>query len=649
LDLLRAAQANYVEGQGNGLWDLQAYLLAGSNVELFAGMQTLAGVFSGPESKPEPVRVRVCTADLSKRPAELAVTRLTTREASLLACLPANECAGFEIREQASFALSRSQATSERNIAVGCVLNNDHRTDNWFEVGVDDLCKHSFVAGVTRSGKTATCQYLLRQLWEDYGIPWLVLEPSVKSEYRRLLNSPLAKDLRIFTLGEETGVPFRINPLEVQPGIHVQAHIDALLCLLNAAFAWVTPMPVVLSHTLNRVYEDFGWDLAMGTHPIGYAPEAQPSLEDLIARIEIVVDELEYDPEIKGNLKGGLKLRLSSMTLGAKGRMLDSRISFPMEYLLSKPTILEFSSIGNDEEKAFLLGSLLLRMEQFRRVQGLSGGRLVHVALLEEAHRLLSAVPQGLGEEQANPKAKAVEQFCNLLAEAGAYGQGLIIVDQIPTKLAPDVIKNTNLKICHRLVAADDRKQMAGTMNLNLEQERFLATLQTGEAVAYREGREQAFVISVPDHVRRLGFHESSPTKHDIIEHMKSRLPDLPIAKSPKEASQPISDAPSLAPCPNCVNETCKFRNAMLQELFNGDHSEAFEEAVNGGYVVLWEFGVEIAKCGLGVRNPPPRASFCAIMSLCSIARYNEVETERICRNMRIMLDATLNRGTTHG
>jgi DNA helicase HerA-like ATPase len=41
--------------------------------------------------------------------------------------------------------------------------------------------------------------------------------------------------------------------------------------------------------------------------------------------------------------------------------------------------------------------------------------------------------------------------FCNLLAEVRKYGEGLIIADQIPNKLIPDVIKNTNTKIVHRL------------------------------------------------------------------------------------------------------------------------------------------------------------------------------------------------------
>ena len=37
-----------------------------------------------------------------------------------------------------------------------------------------------------------------------------------------------------------------------------------------------------------------------------------------------------------------------------------------------------------------------------------------------------------------------------------AYGEGLVIAEQIPAKLIPDAIKNTAVKITHRLPAADD-------------------------------------------------------------------------------------------------------------------------------------------------------------------------------------------------
>ena len=75
------------------------------------------------------------------------------------------------------------------------------------------------------------------------------------------------------------------------------------------------------------------------------------------------------------------------------------------------------------------------------------------------------------------------EMFADILAEIRAYGQGLAIIDQVPSKLLPDALKNTNLKIVHRLVAADDCQAMSGAMALTEEQAKVIARLKVGQAI----------------------------------------------------------------------------------------------------------------------------------------------------------------------
>lgn len=65
----------------------------------------------------------------------------------------------------------------------------------------------------------------------------------------------------------------------------------------------------------------------------------------------------------------------------------------------------------------------------------------------------------------------------------GLYGEGCIVVDQVPTGLIPDAVKNTNLKIIHRLTAADDIAAVSTSMRLRPDQERVIGVLQEGEAV----------------------------------------------------------------------------------------------------------------------------------------------------------------------
>ncbi|WP_333495287.1 hypothetical protein [Kluyvera sp. CHPC 1.251] len=79
----------------------------------------------------------------------------------------------------------------------------------------------------------------------------------------------------------------------------------------------------------------------------------------------------------------------------------------------------------------------------------------------EEETRLLAKQEP----DEGGSKKLGVEMFCNLLAEVRKYGEGLIIVNQIPNKLIPDVIKNTNTKIVHCLFSAVDRNLYLRTIN----------------------------------------------------------------------------------------------------------------------------------------------------------------------------------------
>jgi hypothetical protein len=566
---------------------------------------------------------------------------LTTPEAAALARLPAEEFAGYQLRDFVQFALSPPVVHQPRRLSVGLVLDRGRKTGNWFELAVDDLCKHVLVAGVPGSGKTETCQYLLRQLWEEHQIPWMVLEPSMKSEYRLLLAGPTGPALRVFTLGDETGVPFRFNPLEVQPGVHVQTHIDGLVALFNAAFALVTPMPYVLSLALHRVYEERGWDLVKGNHPPGSVPEAQPVLSDLSKTIQRLVGELGYDSEITGNIRAGLLTRLMSLTVGSKGMMLDCRAPIPMDYLLSGPVVLEFASMGSDEDKAFVLGAMLLRLVEYRRAAGLSGNTLRHVTLIEEAHRLLTAAPPNLPSEEANPRGKAVETFCNLLAEIRAFGEGIVVVDQVPTKLSPDIIKNTNLKIIHRLVADDERRKVGGSMNLSDVQERHLSTLRCGVAAVYSEGCENAYLVGIPDHARQYRG-QPYPGKENLIKHMQDKIPAIEAPPDPAGQVDALLRSDRTLPiCPGCDAGDCASRRRVADHLLHVDHAEEFAEALKAGWDGLWTFGKTCAGQIWEGQTPPVEAPYCVVMNIAAIAGFDDETCDKIRRNLSVFLRRT--------
>jgi len=409
-------------------------------------------------------------------------TLLTSNQLAAYIHLPELETAGFRIELVPDYDIVPRSVSEGKNLSLGQVMDRTRKTSSLYKLGLNDISRHGLVAGVTGSGKTNTLFHILIQLWKQ-GVPFLVLEPA-KTEYRSLFAaSTVARDLRVFTLGQEGISPLRINPFEVEPGVSIATHIDLLKSVFNASFGMWNPLPQVLERCLHTIYRDYGWDPVRGTNS-RLAPEtstreqAFPTLTDLYFKVGEIVDSLGYEDRVTSDIKASLMTRLNSLRIGGKGVMLDTQRSIPMTELLSRPTVIELEPIGDDDEKAFLMGLLLIRLYEHRRVTGsLEGTGLSHVVVVEEAHRLLANVPPSSNQEQSNVRGKAVETFSNMLSEIRAYGEGFLVAEQIPSKLALDVIKNTNLKIVHRIVAGDDRQVLGETMNMAPQQREMLSTL----------------------------------------------------------------------------------------------------------------------------------------------------------------------------
>jgi hypothetical protein len=519
LQLLDRQAQRLETGKAQGMWQTDVHFFTREPATL-GQMRTLLGaVFSGPDSTPDPIRTFACHRESPRQTGEFT-TLLHSGEVATLVQLPRQEFPGYRVADYARFDTDPLAVPDPAgSVNVGKILEGERPTGNWFIIPRRDFAKHGMVVGVTGSGKTNTLFYLLDKLWDaGRGVPFLVIEPA-KAEYRQLLAIPGLENLRVYTLGDETVAPFRLNPFEFEVGsaarIHVQTHIDYLKSAFNAAFILYAPMPYVLETCLHEIYQDRGWDLTTSLNR-RLSPQEQgnephwpvfPTLSDLYHKIDQVVERLGYEERIKMDVRAGLQTRVGSLMLGGKGLMLDTAHSVSMAELLSHPTVLELERIGNDDEKALLIGLILTRLYEHRRLQAQAAVRangLQHVAVFEEAHRLLKHVPTEVETEAANVKGQAVETFANMLSEIRAYGQGILIAEQIPTKLSPDAVKNTNLKLMHRVVAVDDREVMGGTMNLDEAQRRAVASLPVGRAVAYAEGADGSYLLQIVNYKRRL-------------------------------------------------------------------------------------------------------------------------------------------------
>ncbi len=85
------------------------------------------------------------------------------------------------------------------------------------------------------------------------------------------------------------------------------------------------------------------------------------------------------------------------------------------------------------------------------------------------------------------------------LAENRKYGEGVIFTEQFPARLVADAVKNSNLKLMHRLTAEDDRRYLGETMGMDEAQRLFAARLKTGEALLYSDELAEAAHVSVAE------------------------------------------------------------------------------------------------------------------------------------------------------
>jgi hypothetical protein len=561
-ELLKNKLSSLTDALSVGAWQTGIYLCGeAAAYSRLAGMWQ--GIFAGENSVADPIHVidAPAASELAAQLQMLAVpydsvsppgaykhpfayqTMLTSTELATYVHLPKVETGGFRITSISRFDVEPPATRTDKVVRLGKIMpgeqvfdSDDSIADSFRDIDLDVLNTHVFITGTTGSGKTRTIFHLLRQVAANK-VPFLVLEPA-KAEYRELLNDPkFGEQVQVFTVGNENVSPFRVNPFEVIERTPVGVHIDLIKSVISASFGFWTPLPQILEECLQEIYRDRGWDITRNQNHRtsgGNDPASYPTMTDLIAKVDQVIPRYGFDGEAKGRVVGSLRSRLNGLRLGSKGRTFDVQRSIPMDVLMGKPTILELESLGDDDDKAFFMGLLFIRLVEYRRllyekshapVKGQaappsSRAKLEHLLIFEEAHRLLTNTLSRGEEGQANPRAKAVESFSNLISEVRAYGQGIMVADQVPVKLAPDVIKNTNLKIALRIVNEEDRKVLAGSMAMSESQSSTLSTLLPFSAAVFAEGDDTPLLVRIP----KPQIQIQRPEDSDVHARMKSRF-----------------------------------------------------------------------------------------------------------------------------
>ena len=128
----------------------------------------------------------------------------------------------------------------------------------------------------------------------------------------------------------------------------------------------------------------------------------------------------------------------------------------------------------------------------------LPDGRPRHVMFFEEAHNLIGPTAEQSADGNTDTKTAATAFVVKMLAEVRALGEGIVIADQLPTAMAPEVIKNTSLKIGLRITAQDDRGLLGGTMSADEVQLERMGVFSPGHALCSYEPLLKPFEVQIP-------------------------------------------------------------------------------------------------------------------------------------------------------
>lgn len=535
IEHLNKQRARYEEGKAIGMWNVGCYLF--SNAGNTTSPLQLKSILSGKDSIYEPIRIHEISGFCEKAgkhsyhgfisapyiethvktsdslPTAFShpfgtnfnglTTMLTTKELACMANFPLNTVPGINVVEASpAFSLSEQNLKeNKKNIGIGKLLWSGSSTEMTVNLPLDTLSRHALVCGVNGSGKTNTVLSVLDGFMKA-NRPFFVIEPA-KTEYvdwaikynETITDSK--KKIKIFIPGCEKYVKgnrpidkLRINPFEVislpNSEMRILSHIDRLKATFASAFPMQDILPVIMEHLLYKLYTD-EYQLLDKENKASYMKNGFPTLSTINALfIDDLMSEIGYAKENTQNISAALRTRFKSLKFGWKNELLNNKelTGITWDELFGTPVIVNLSYAGDDQDRAFIMSLLLQFLYEYRIAESESGkfsfnsNECRHLVVVEEAHRVMANCMN-----PESPQYKSGQMFSNFLSEVRAYGQGMMVVDQVPTRLIEDAIKNTNVKIIHKLVASDDSQRIAECIGLTAEQQKVIAKLSIGQAV----------------------------------------------------------------------------------------------------------------------------------------------------------------------
>ncbi|TFG97218.1 ATP-binding protein [Candidatus Thorarchaeota archaeon] len=410
----------------------------------------------------------------------------------------------------------------------------------------------------------------------------------IKSHETRLLLH-LFDDIRIFTCGRSDLVSLLFNLWNPPLNVPLSKWVDRVV---QAWTLWLPNDPVISMHfekVVYAMYKRCGWDIR--TNKTGRAI----LITDLIEALEKEQKKLQYGEEVSSNIFGALveriKLILRKHNLVS---IFNTKTGITVAELLAHPTIIDMDALSK-HDKTLLMGILTAAICEYKLAN--PSQEITNLLILDEAHYLLGR-ENASGEAYAGAQLQAINAFTEMLRVVGGTGLGVIIADQSPTSLVPEVMKIVVNMIIHALPSKEDRELVGNYTRCTDSQIDHIAGMQTGEAVVYlqHEGTPKNVKMFQLERFIVGGISKEPVDDKMVADHMKKIVQGHPELVDAEPVPEDI-DIQSQPPKNERMVETKsndKEPREILIEKFPQEIKERISQAVtNSTFKRFWEDRLE--------------------------------------------------------
>jgi len=355
------------------------------------------------------------------------------------------------------FYIPNARETGREGITLGRIKTRSGSAHE-FKVQLDDLRKHVTLMGSTGSGKSTTAGVLVRQV-AGMGLPVMILD--WHNEHAALVRSVGGQ---VLSPGKDE---FAINPLDTGPASDPAEHIETITDIFSDTYHFTHPQAYMFRNALQKCLSESS-ELEV------------PTIASLVGAVESYPLRSAYDNETKV----ALLRRLVPLTEGHVGRAFNSPSSHTVDELLDKVLCVELGHIRDIQSRSIFADILMKLIYETRLARRT---KMEHLLMIEEARNIA-------------PARRAEDPPCvgeRMISELRKFGESMLFVAQFPSQVASEVIKNSGVRIFHRVSWAEDLKLIRDSLSMTPEQVAYISSLGVGEAVVSLSRLQKPVLVQV--------------------------------------------------------------------------------------------------------------------------------------------------------